>query len=205
MTYLLPGMGANGSMFSGPWRTLTDSVFVDWPKCRGERTIREVAQRVAVEQGIKDGDTVIGASLGGMVACEMADLLQLQELVLVGGVRHPNEINELLKLVHPLARLAPLEFIQCVSGLASGELARMFVGVDAEFVRAMCFAVFEWEGLPAGAIEPLRIHGVRDLVVGLPERVDLTLDGGHLISMTHARECVDWLVGQGIATRRSED
>lgn len=178
MTYLLPGMGADGSMFAGPWRTLRDAVFVDWPKHRGERTIREVAQRVVEVQGIKDGDTVIGASLGGMAACEMAGLLKLQKLVLVGGVRHPDEINELLKLCHPLARLAPLEFIQCVSGLVPGELARRFVGVDAEFVRAMCFAVFEWDGHVGNRNDPIRIHGKRDLVVPLPKRVDRALDGG---------------------------
>ncbi len=196
MNYLLPGMGADGSMFAGPWRTLVDAVFVDWPEYRGERTIREAAQRVVEEQGIKDGDTVIGASLGGMVACEIADLLKLQKLVLVGGVRHPDEINELLKLCHPLARLAPLEFIQRASGRVPGELARMFVGVDAEFVRAMCLAVFEWDGLVGNKIDPIRIHGKRDLVVPLPKRVDRALDGGHLIAMTHAHECVSWLSGR---------
>lgn len=81
MTYLLPGMGADGSMFAGPWRTLADAVFVDWPVYRGERTIREVARRVVEEQGIKDGDTVIGASLGGMVACEIADFLKSRSVV----------------------------------------------------------------------------------------------------------------------------
>ena len=148
-----------------------------------------------------DGDVVVGASLGGMVACEVADIVKLQNLVLVGGVCHPDEINGLLKLFHPLARLAPLEFIQRVSGKVPGELARMFVGVNAGFVRAMCFAVFDWDGLPEGLISPIRIHGEADLVVPLPERVDKALDGGHLISMTHARECVDWLIERKLVTQ----
>lgn len=204
MTYFLPGMGADGSMYSGPWRNLTDAVFVDWPRYQGETRIQDVAQRVVEEHGIKDGDAVAGVSLGGMVACEVAGLVKLQNLILVGGVCHPDEINGLLKLFHPLARLAPLEFIQCLSGKVPGDLARMFVDVDPKFVRAMCFAVFEWEGLCEGLIEPIRIHGEADLLVPLPERVDKALDGGHLISMTHARECVDWLIGRKLVERRTE-
>lgn len=205
MTYFLPGMGADGSMYSGAWRTLADAVFVDWPRYQGETRIGDVAQKIVEERGIKDGDTVVGASLGGMVACEVAGIVKLQNLILIGGVCHPDEINGLLKLFHPLARLAPLEFIQGLSGKVPGELARMFVGVNAEFVRAMCFAVFEWEGLRKGLIAPIRIHGEADLVVPLPERVDKILEGGHLISMTHARECVDWLIERKLAERNTTD
>ena len=191
-------------MYSGPWRTLADAVFADWPRYRGETRIEAVARRVVEEEGVKDGNTVVGASLGGMVACEIAAIMKLQNLILLGGVCHPDEINGLLKLFHPLARLAPLEFIQRLSGKAPGELARMFVGVDPEFVRAMCLAVFDWEGLGEDVIRPIRIHGETDLVVPLPERVDKALAGGHLISMTHARECVDWLVEQGLVESRAE-
>ncbi len=198
MVYLLPGMGGTGEMYAGPWRDIPGAVFVDWPEYRGEKEIQEVAARVVEEHGIRDGDTVIGTSLGGMVACGISRIARLRRLVLVGGVRHPDEVSGLLRLFHPLAGLAPLEFVRRAAGKAPGELARMFAEADAEFVRAMCFAVFRWRGLDLGGVRPVRIHGRRDRVVPLPKDVDLVIDGGHLIAMTHAGEFVDWLGEQGI-------
>lgn len=192
-------MGADGGMYAGPWRTIPDSGFIDWPTYRGETELHEVAIRVVEENGISDGDTIIGSSLGGMIACEVATLIKLKRLILIGGVCHPDEINDLLKLMHPLANLAPFQFLGSLSASVPGELARMFTQVDAEFVRAMCLAVFRWRGLDSEAIRPVRIHGARDLVVPLPGNVDKILpDAGHLIAMTHAEECVAWLESEGL-------
>ena len=187
-------MGADGGMYSGAWRTIPESNFINWPDYRGETELREVARRITEEHNIADGDTIIGSSLGGMVACEVAALIRPKNLILVGGVSHPDEINGLLKLMHPLASLAPFEFLQRLSGGVPGELARMLTRVDAEFVRAMCLAVFHWGGLGSDVLRPVRIHGGCDLVVPLPDDVDrIVPEAGHLIAMTHADECVEWL------------
>jgi hypothetical protein len=95
--------------------------------------------------------------------------------------------------LHPLADLAPIEWLRSAASKLPSELARMFADADASFVRAMCSAVFQWEGLGPTHVQLFRIHGRRDLVIPAPERVDLLLDGGHLISMTHARECVEFV------------
>jgi hypothetical protein len=73
------------------------------------------------------------------------------------------------------------------------DLARMFAGSEVSFVRQMCKAIFEWEG--SGKVSPpcMRIHGRHDRVIPPPPRVDLLLDGGHLVSMTHAKACVDYI------------
>jgi pimeloyl-ACP methyl ester carboxylesterase len=199
MNHFLPGMGADGGMYAGPWRTIPDSNFIDWPEYRGETELRQVARRVVDENDIGDGDTIVGSSLGGMIACEIATLIKPRRLILLGGVCHPDEINGLLRLMHPLANLTPFQFLGGLSASVPGELARMFTGVDAEFVRAMCLAVFRWRGLSSDAIRPVRIHGALDLVVPLPDGVDKAIpDAVHLIAMTHAEECVAWLKDAGL-------
>jgi len=199
MNFFLPGMGADGGMYSGPWRTIPESVFLNWPDYRGETDLHEVAQRVVEENGIADGATLIGSSLGGMIACEITRLIRPRKLILVGGVRHPQEINALLQIFHPLADLTPFEFLRRVSGSVPGDLAHMFQEVDPDFVRAMCLAVFRWNGLDRNADRPARIHGGRDLVVPLPDDVDKVLPAaGHLIAVTHGQECVDWLQDSGL-------
>lgn len=69
----------------------------------------------------------------------------------------------------------------------------MFAGVEASFIRAICAAIFKWEGLGKSKTEIFRIHGKKDLIIPPPRAVDLLLDGGHLISMTRATECVEFI------------
>jgi surfactin synthase thioesterase subunit len=184
-------------MYSGAWRRLPKCRFLDWPEYQGEATIVALADRIIAEQDIKEGDYLIGTSLGGIVACEIANRIDVAGLVLVGSAKNKSEINALLRMLHPLASLTPLEFIQKAAGKVPGDLAQMFHEGQAPFIRAMCHAIFEWEGLDETRIEqPRRIHGRHDRVIPHPDGVQHWLDGGHLIVMTHARECVEFLSSQ---------
>jgi len=195
--FALPGMGADHTMYGPAWHGLPDSRFLDWPTHNGERTIAAIAARVIEEAEITDGAMVIGSSLGGIVACEIARLRQLRQLVLVGGAARKEEISPLLRLLHPLAPLAPIEFIQRAASKIPGEVTGMFNQAQASFIRAMSLAIFEWEGLDDARAKPLRIHGRHDHVIPLPPAVDLVLDGGHLIDMTHPEPCVAFILANG--------
>ncbi|MFT3829672.1 MAG: hypothetical protein QM691_08210 [Opitutaceae bacterium] len=187
-------MGADHRMYAAPtWHTLPDARFLDWPEHRGEDSVGAVATRVIAEAGICDGDTVLGSSLGGIVACEIANQIQLRALALIGSARSPSEIAPLLTVLHPLASLAPLELVRFSAGKLPGELSAMFAESQPSFIRAMCHAIFDWTGLNVSSVRPLRIHGRGDHVIPPPSDVDLLLDAGHLIAMTHADECVAFL------------
>lgn len=196
MTYALPGMGADSRMYSGAWRSLPECQFVDWLEYRGEATIGAVANRLVSELGIKEGDYLIGTSLGGIVACEIANLLPLKGLALIASASTSKEINSLLRALHPLASLTPIEFIQQAAGKIPNELTQMFRDGQPQFIRAMCRAIFEWNGLDARRITPLRIHGRHDRVIPNPQGIQHYVDSGHLIVMTHPQECVGLIRGQ---------
>lgn len=188
-------MGADSAMFTGSWRQLPDAVFVDWPTYEGEQTLTEIAARLVATYGITDGSIVVGTSLGGMVACEIARLRRLHRLVLIGSAVHPNEINPLLAALRPLAKLTPVDWMQWSAASMPGELARMFGRSNPDFIRAAIQAVFQWQGLGPSLPSPVRIHGKSDRVIYAPRAPDLLLDGGHLIAMTHAQECCDFIQG----------
>jgi pimeloyl-ACP methyl ester carboxylesterase len=193
MIYALPGMGADNSMYGAAWRGLPNSVFLNWPAYHGEDSIASIAKRVVDEAGIADGSVLIGSSLGGIVSCEIAKIRELRGLILVGGAKTKEEISSVLSLIHPLAKYAPIEFIQRAAGKLPSDLTRMFTRGQAPLIRAMCNAIFEWEGLDEALIKPVRIHGRFDRVIPLPANVDLILDAGHLVAMTHPRECVAFI------------
>ncbi|MEZ5405964.1 MAG: hypothetical protein R3F23_07280 [Verrucomicrobiia bacterium] len=193
MIHALPGMGADRRMFPTPWSSLPDFVAHDWMLHSTEKKLAEVAQSMCEAQDIHDGDTLVGCSLGGMVACEMTKICKIPVLYLVGSATCKEEISNLLTILHPLAQVAPIDWIRFSAGKIPNELAQMFSGIETSFVRTMCSAVFEWEGLGVTGTKIYRIHGKHDLVIPPPNKVDLLLSGGHLISMSHAHQCVEFI------------
>lgn len=99
MIYILPGMGADSGMYSGAWRALPEARFVDWPDYQGEGSLEEVAERIVGQYEIRDGAILVGSSLGGMVACEIARLRSVDQLVLIGSAKKKEEVSDLLSLV----------------------------------------------------------------------------------------------------------
>jgi len=193
MIHVLPGMGADHRMYPGPWRQLPGAVFLDWPQDAATASIGALAHQVIERAGIADGDTLIGSSLGGIVACEIARFRRIDHLFLVGSARRKEEVSALLRLLLPVVDLAPLPFLQRAVGKLPTELGAMFAASDPAFIRGMCRAIFAWNGLPEGLTSLHRIHGRADLVIPPPPQVDRLLGGGHLIAMTHASECVQFV------------
>lgn len=202
MIHALPGMGADARMYPAPWESLPEFTVHDWPAHKGETTLAAVAARVCEEFCIRDGDTLIGSSLAGMVACEVSRLRSLRRLLLIGSATDPREINVLLRLLRPLAGMTPVGSLRVSASAIPSELAQMFHQADADFLRAMCKALLAWSGVDPLSCPLVRIHGRHDLVIPPPVKVDLLLDGGHLIAMTHARECVDFIRAKVGAERR---
>ena len=190
MIYLFPGMGADRRMYPGPWRSLKPRTCIEWPSYAGETSIADLAKRIIADHKITAGDLLVGSSLGGIVACEIAKITPVVGLVLVGSARSKDEINRLVSLIHPLINLAPLRFAQRLAASVPGDLTQMFSDSQPVFIRAMCRAVFDWDGLGDVSVDLLRIHGRHDKVIPLPKGVQHVLNGGHLLAMTHAQECV---------------
>lgn len=135
----------------------------------------------------------MGSSLGGMIAGEISKFVPVSDLILIGSAKSKGEVGALLSLLIPLLDLAPLSFIQHLSGMVPAEIARMFAKSDPEFLRAMCRAKFQWDGLGESTVRVFRIHGSKDRVIPLPSNIRLVLDGGHLIAMTHPSECSEFV------------
>jgi pimeloyl-ACP methyl ester carboxylesterase len=186
-------MGADHRMYPAPWDKLPNFVAHDWLPHSHDRSLPEAARSIAEAFQIEDGDILVGASLGGMVSCEIAKIRQLRTLILVGSAVHPDEVSPLLKWLHPLAEVVPFEAVRIAAGKIPLELTQMFAHADPNFVRLMCNAIFEWEGLGETAVRCIRIHGWHDHVILPPPHAHLYLNAGHLVSMTHPVECTTFV------------
>src|SRR5215471_13414304 len=96
MIHALPGMGSDRRMYPGEWKTLPGFLAHDWMPHKGEESLAEVAQSMCDSCSIRDGDVLVGTSLGGMVACEITKIRKIPELYLIASAVTKDEVNSLL-------------------------------------------------------------------------------------------------------------
>ncbi|MCC7327094.1 MAG: alpha/beta fold hydrolase [Burkholderiales bacterium] len=208
--YLVPGLGADSRSFRGPWDEIAGSVCPEWPEYHGEASIAAVARFVADAWHIPDGAVLVATSFGGAIACEIAKFRALRAVVLIASSTVPADFVAVRRM-RVLTRILPLSWLQRQlrerEGLrrkrwgepmtpykcAAFDSLDMFGVCQLSFYRDMFDALSRWDGLPEGNTRVLRIHGRQDGMVRIPDAADLLLDGEHLIALTHARECVDFI------------
>lgn len=189
MLYVLPGMGADSSMYQGAWRTLPDAVFLDWPDFRGEQTLADVADRFIAAHPIGPDDTLCGTSLGGMVALEIVRRIPVKKLILVSSALSPREVNPALRCASPLATVFMMSLAKRFARWIPPPAATGLRRADPRFLRAMCRAVVDWPGYDGPLPHLIRIHGDRDWIIRCPFDCDVVRGGGHLAAITHPDVC----------------
>src|SRR4051812_5151631 len=147
MIHALPGMGADHRMFPQPWETLPGFKAHDWVMSPEITSVRRLAEVMIEACGIANGDVLVGVSLGGIVAGEITKLRKIPQLFLVGSAVMPGEVNPWLAKFPALVGILPMERFRVAAGKMPGELAAMFAQAEPAFIRHMCQAIFEWEGL----------------------------------------------------------
>ena len=146
-----------------------------------------------------------GMSFGGQVALELARVLRPrpEAVVLIAAPSSRHGIDASFRIQQGLGGLAPRWLVRRMlpilasrfvvrEGLESEDAARllgMAVDADPDFLRWGAAAAADWSmtARDLAGLRLLRIHGRGDRVVPWREgRVDLWLDGGHLVNYTHA-------------------
>lgn len=194
MRYILPGMGAGSKMYSGPWNELENSHFIDWPPYDGEKSIADLANRLIREHKMNSDDSFIGSSLGGMVGLEIGAIIGSKDIILIGSAVNPTELSILSKAIMPFSLKPVVKISQLISSLANDTVSRMYTNSEPEFIVEMSKAIRIWQGFRGDPQSIVRIHGKKDRFITCPQDHCKTVaDGGHLIAITHARECVDFI------------
>ncbi len=193
MKYVLPGMGASSKMYSGPWRDLKECRFLDWPVYKNERTIAELAESIIKEYRIKKDDIVIGSSLGGMTGLEIAGILGLEKVYLLGSAVNSNELSLIAKLLIRCAKKPVVKVSQFITSFSKDVFLQTYTRTDPDFIITMSKAILNWEGFKGDPKIIRRIHGRKDFLINCPGDAVVIEDGGHLIAITHAQECVNFI------------
>jgi pimeloyl-ACP methyl ester carboxylesterase len=196
---LLSGMAADERLFEPQRAALPNLCVPAWIEPTPGESLRAYAARMA--RLVDPGRPCIvgGASFGGMVALEMAPLLQARACLLIGSVRSSDELSWRWRALRPLAGLGPAA-LGMAAGLAArfaspwlrqGTVRRLLrlARPEAAFVRwAMC-AVVRWRPSPAARRVPVfQIHGEHDRTLPVARtRPDVVIPGGqHALTLFSA-------------------
>lgn len=192
-------MGADSTMYpKRSYEYLQNITFAEWPEYKNETSLQAVAERVIEQYEIHSNMVVGGSSLGGMVAIQIAKIVKIKKVILIGSATEPKFINPLLQKLRGLSEITPVKFIQILAGKINisgkNELLTMFSNSDSRFIKAMCKALFHWEGLGEYSCEVCHIHGQLDKIISPPKNnVTIIPNGGHLISMTNSDVVAEYI------------
>jgi len=207
---LLPGLGADHRLFGPQKRVFRDRLqtpdFIA-PTTAAE-SIGSYAARWApllkAEYADKPGGDlpliIGGASIGGMVAIEMAQAIGAQGVVLIGSARRGDAVPTRARILDLLGKPLPASLTPMLLAVTSLPMALLNELDDDEFKLLKDMAddvdpsVFKW-GMGAMAdwefdgdagVPVHQIHGAHDRMLPPTDDADQTIrDGGHLINLTH--------------------
>lgn len=198
--YLIPGLGADHRLFGAldlPGHPLH---FLDWPAMDEGSTLADFASVLAAKVDMTRPHALIGVSMGGMVAQELAVMTKPKYTIIVSSWKGPQEMPPVIRAMrgmHPermltqafLRRLLPL--VRWQMGLATSADATLFdsfiASVSLEQLKVQIAAVLAWEGPPRPVPSLVHLHGDNDLLMPVEHIAGATVvpGGGHF--MVHNR------------------
>jgi hypothetical protein len=200
--YFISGLGADRSVFEGLDLSFCEPVFLDWIKPYKKESLKDYALRLA--ERIHEPDaTIVGLSLGGMMATEIVKANPGMKAIIISSNRNSKEFpfySRFLIRYLPLYKLANkgimmliFPIIAWIMGAKTKEQKKLLKGViqrtNVPFVKWCIWTIANWKhtGIEPGVIH---IHGTADKV--LPYRyvnADHTIDKGeHLMIRQRAGE-----------------
>ncbi|MCC8408053.1 alpha/beta hydrolase [Mucilaginibacter sp. UR6-1] len=117
--YLIPGLGADCRIYKNIDLSGHDVTFVNWIEPDVTDTLTSYAQKLVNKYNIYPNSILIGNSMGGMVAIEIANIIPTSKTILISSIKSCNEASayfSFFRLV-PLYKLIPAKLFTSMGGL----------------------------------------------------------------------------------------
>lgn len=125
--FLIAGLGADTRIYKHIDLSGHEVVHVEWLAPSKNDTLGSYAEKLIVEYNITHGSIVIGNSLGGMLAVEIANRIALDKIIFISGIKTIDEAPRYFKffLALPLYKLIPKKAIEWAGILIKPIFGRM--------------------------------------------------------------------------------
>jgi pimeloyl-ACP methyl ester carboxylesterase len=202
--YLIPGLGADGRMYTPQLKVLKDAVILEHQKPLERETITEYSKRLSAKVDTSEPFIIVGTSLGGMIAIEMSKFIHPEKIILISSVKHRGELPawmramKHLKMHHfltgeRLIRLSNSNVKPFIS-MRDTNVARLIVDMhnsaDPEFVGWAINEVVNWDGGKDYRKDIIHIHGTKDRLFphrNIKNAVHIP-GGSHIMGLTQSHD-----------------
>ena len=187
---VIPGMGADFRLFAGISFPNWEMEILDYIPHRPGESLRDYALRMLDGVPKNEAFALLGVSMGGMLAVEMAKERKVEKLVLISSAKGRSELPWRLRIQTqlPLLHLLPSGIVPYFYGLASWAMGiKNKKGRDlfVDMSRKARVAFFKWAIVAIGRWDNqehpkcLHIHGTKDLVLPvLGQKNVIWIEGG---------------------------
>lgn len=199
--YIFSGLGVDERVFKNMDFSGFEVSFISWINPLEKESIESYAKRLSA-QITEIKPILVGLSFGGMMAIEVAKLLETEKVILIASAKTKHEIPFYYRLggILRLQKLIPISFLKNANfitywffGTQTKEekhlLKNILNDTDSLFLRWAINKIVYWKNETC-LQNLIHIHGTKDRV--LPIRYvsfDIKItDGGHLMTVNKAVE-----------------
>lgn len=205
--FLIPGLGADYRIYKNIDLSGHDVVNVSWIEPEKHDTLATYAQKLIDKYSITPQSIVIGNSLGGMLAIEMAKKIGLKKTILISSIKTVKEAPLRIRLFKaiPLDRIIPSKLIASIKSVvkfAFGKMSNnnhdlfisMLENTSPTFIEWAKRAIIQWDNktIPENVYH---IIGDNDNIFPYKRIKGATIvkGGSHVMVLDKAKEINSWL------------
>jgi len=100
--YTIPGLGTTKELFKYISIPNHQLEVLDWPEPQALWTLKDYALAFTKQIDTSSPVSLMGVSFGGMLCCEIADVIQTNKLVLISSCKNRNELPPTIKVLKTL-------------------------------------------------------------------------------------------------------
>lgn len=207
--YLIAGLGADTRVYNNINLNEHEVITVDWIEPDLKDTLSSYAQRLIYQYNIKPNSVLIGNSLGGIIAVEMAKFMPVEKVILISSIKTSDEAPGYFRLFRTLSvyKMIPGKvfnsmgfMVKPLFGHMSREDAWLFSNMlkksSPVFMKWAMYAILHWKN---EIIPPNLYHiiGDKDLVFDYKRIKDAAIvkGGTHIMIFDKAKEINKLLKG----------
>lgn len=210
--YFIPGLGADHRIFAHQQEAFPEGVFLDWLEPKGEKTLSDYAVRMLEKIDQREPFILVGMSMGGMMAVEMARRSHPQHVILLASAKNRWELPWHVRVLRylPVHRVVNPRLLPLIGGLlrrkrvskqSFGVLDEMFKEMSPRFVRWGMDRIIRWKHTaPHPGCPWTHVHGSKDHVLPIKNiTATQVIDGGnHYLNLEH-HDKVNQIIAQEAA------
>ncbi|MBS1532865.1 MAG: alpha/beta hydrolase [Bacteroidetes bacterium] len=205
--FLIPGLGADYRVFQHIDLPGYEVAHVVWLEPEKTDTLASYAQKLIDHYQMQSNDIVIGNSLGGMLAIEVARKIHPRKTILISSIKCAAEAPRSRKWYRriPIYKILPAKIytsagflVRFAMGKISKKHRHLFIDMLKKtppgFAKWAVGAILHWDNdtIPEHVYH---IHGDKDQIFPCRRIKDATIvkNGSHLMVMNKPKEINTWL------------